>query len=376
MSGYEDVKKNLVEPQARTFRLAPSQLDKEHLPQKDDGSLTFLLAISQKGAGGDGRWEAYRSAFEDYVSETEETLLRMNGDETTQKLFDKLQEEYKQSDKKTEGVFFQDNDTGLQDFLLRYLHYVLFGLDPLDDAIMEELNHLHYDRLSAAYYLNIGNLLQCVKFKDWEERFERVTKIYEESPALSKFEEGQEKYNNLLRKDLAELCTAMMAMAGMVGPKTLCNIVMGVSPMPNFEGTAVGDIDVTQKWDELDLSNRDEVKRYIHECGRLRNPVSNTHTVATEDIAVRIGEKNVTFPKGTIIFIPMLLAGTDTNAEVGGKPFHFDHNRENLVDHSMIFHSFGKETNGRVCPGKAVAENMIIEILRLLGKIRRKTTAE
>ena len=156
MSGYEDVKKNLVEPQARTFRLAPSQLDKEHLPQKDDGSLTFLLAISQKGAGGDGRWEAYRSAFEDYVSETEETLLRMNGDETTQKLFDKLQEEYKQSDKKTDGAFFQDNDTGIQDFLLRYLHYVLFGLDPLDDAIMEELNHLHYDRLSAAYYLNVS----------------------------------------------------------------------------------------------------------------------------------------------------------------------------------------------------------------------------
>jgi len=202
-------------------------------------------------------------------------------------------------------------------------------------------------------------VLKCTKFKDWEERFQRVAKIYEESPVLSKFEDGLEKYNNLSRKELAGLCVAMMSLAGMVGPKTLCNIVLGVSPLPSFEGTTVGDIDVTAKWDELDLSNRDEVKRYIHECGRLRNPVSNTHTVATEEITMKVGEKDVNFPKGTIIFIPMLLAGTDKNAEVGGNPFQFDHNRVNLVDHSLIFHSFGNKINGRICPGKALAENMI-----------------
>ena len=156
MSGYETVKENLIQPQARAFKLAPSELDQEHLPRKaDDGSLTFLLALSQKGAGGDGRWEAYRSAFEDYVSETEETMLRNNGDETTKKLFDKLQEDYQKSEKTRGCAFFTDNDTGLQDFLLRYLHYVLLGLDPTDDAEMEELNHLHYDRLSAAYFLKV-----------------------------------------------------------------------------------------------------------------------------------------------------------------------------------------------------------------------------
>jgi len=81
--------------------------------------------------------------------------------------------------------------------------------------------------------------------------------------------------------------------------------------------------------------------------------------VATEEITVKVGEKDANFPKGTIIFIPMLLAGTDKNAEVGGNPFQFDHNRVNLVDHSLIFHSFGNKINGRICPGKALAENMI-----------------
>ncbi|CAJ1958258.1 unnamed protein product [Cylindrotheca closterium] len=123
---------------------------------------------------------------------------------------------------------------------------------------------------------------------------------------------------------------------------------MGVSPMPNYEGTAVGEMDVAKKWDELDLSNRDEVKRYIHECGRLLMPVSNTHKVATEDISVHIGGKSVTFSKGTIIYIPMLLAGTDKNADVGGCPFQFDHSRKNVVDAPMIFHSAGNETNGRI----------------------------
>lgn len=373
MSGYEDVKRNLVEPQARTFKLAPSQLDKEHLPTKADGSLTFLLVLSQKGAGGDGKWEAYRSAFQDYVSETEEKKRRMNGDETTKKLFAKLEEDYKKSDKTTESPFFTDSETGVRDFLLRYLHYVLFGIDPFDETKMQALNHLHYDSSSAAYYLGIlGNVLGRFVYKDWPERFERVATMYEESPALSNFEGGQDKYNNISRHELAQLCVSMMSLAGMVGPKTLCSIVLGVSPLPSFEGTSVGDIDVTKKWDELDLSNRDEVRRYVHECGRLRNPVSNTHKVATEETTVKIGNRYVKFGKGTIIYISMLLGGLDKNAETGGNMYEFDHNRVNVVDHSMIFHSFGSKTNGRICPGKAVAENMVIDMLIKLGQIRRK----
>lgn len=156
MSGFNEVKKNLIEPQARTFKLAPSQLDQEHLPHSADGRLLFLLSLSQRGASGNGDWEAYRAAFEDYITHTEETKLRVN-DETTKKLMEKLVGDYKKTGLKKEGEFFDNNDSGIQDFLLRYLHYVLFGLDPFDDEKMGIINDYHYDSRSAAFYLKVSS---------------------------------------------------------------------------------------------------------------------------------------------------------------------------------------------------------------------------
>lgn len=49
----------------------------------------------------------------------------------------------------------------------------------------------------------------------------------------------------------------------------------------------------------------------------------------------------------------------------------FDLNRENLVEHSMVFNSVGDKTNGRVCPGKAFALTMMKEIIVECGKVRR-----
>jgi hypothetical protein len=37
----------------------------------------------------------------------------------------------------------------------------------------------------------------------------------------------------------------------------------------------------------------------------------------------------------------------------------------------MIFHSVGDRTNGRICPGKQIAMDMLANILVELGKVRR-----
>lgn len=369
MSDFNEVKKNLIEPQARTFLLAPTKMDPKVVPRKPNGDLTMLINLSQKGAGGNGDWEAYRAAFEEYITTDKDTLRRMKGDETTRKLMEKLLENYKKTGMKTKGKFFDDDDYGLQDFILKYLHYVLFGLDPFDSALMKELDDLHYDRKSAAYYLKTINKLIACRYGSFSERAERVAKVYEESPSLSKFERG-EKYNGLTREDLAELSVAMMAIAGMVGPRTLLQIVLGYTKLPPYTGEDTGKIDVTKVWDQINLDDRDEVKRYIYECARLRHPVSNTHTLAASDFTVQIDNKDVTFKKGTVIFIPMQLASLDEGV-YGDSAFKFDHSRENLLNFSTIWNSFGEETNGRVCPGKKIAENMVIDIVIALGKCRR-----
>lgn len=216
-----------------------------------------------------------------------------------------------------------------------------------------------------------GFFLQKLKFNEWPgpELIQKVGKIYEESPAISAMTEGQQKYKNMTRQDLSLLMVSVMSLAGMVGPETLAYIVLGYKSLPDYEGENTGEINVVDVWDKLNLDDRDEVKRYIYECGRLRHPVSTTHKVATEDFTARVGNKDVKFKKGTIIFIPMFLAGLNSGV-YGNDTFEFDHKRKNLCPFSTIFHSFGKQTNGRVCPGREVAEHLMIDVVIALGKCR------
>ena len=109
-----------------------------------------------------------------------------------------------------------------------------------------------------------------------------------------------------------------MSLAGMVGPKTFAMITLGKTKLPKYVDKDTNNINVCDIWDTLDLTNREEVKKYAYECGRLRNPVSNTHKIALEDFTANICGVERTFPKGTVIYIPMLLAGLDEDVLGGG----------------------------------------------------------
>lgn len=159
----------------------------------------------------------------------------------------------------------------------------------------------------------------------------------------------------------------------MVGPQTLATIVLGHKGLPEYDGKNTGSIKVENIWDTIDLNDRDEVLKYMLECGRLRHPVSNTHKIAQEAFTAEVNGKSIKFPKGTLVYIPMQLASLDESV-YGADTFEFNHSRENLCPFSTIFHSFGNETNGRICPGKAVAETMLVDVLIALGKVRRGLT--
>jgi cytochrome P450 len=80
---------------------------------------------------------------------------------------------------------------------------------------------------------------------------------------------------------------------------------------------------------------------------------------------------NRTFPAGTPIVIAMNLGMFDENIW-GESTYEFDHNRENLVENHMMFHSVGNKHAGRMCPGKLFAMNMCSEITTECGKVRRE----
>jgi hypothetical protein len=138
LGNFEDVERALTSPQARRNILGSSYLDPAHLPDiPDGGRLVFLLALSDEEAGGNGDWEAFRRCLEDYL--TNEMSLQRSKDETSARLLEELAKDYKYMDHEPGGDFFKTEKKGLKRFLVRYIHYTLFGLDPDDRTTMDKL---------------------------------------------------------------------------------------------------------------------------------------------------------------------------------------------------------------------------------------------
>ncbi len=51
--------------------------------------------------------------------------------------------------------------------------------------------------------------------------------------------------------------------------------------------------------------------------------------------------------------------------------YEFDANRENLCPFHMGFNSVGDRSAGRICPGKDIALDMLIDVIRVVGEARR-----
>ena len=78
------------------------------------------------------------------------------------------------------------------------------------------------------------------------------------------------------------------------------------------------------------------------------------------------------FPAGTKQLIPMSLGLLDSGFW-GATTYEFDAQRENLCPFHMGFHSVGERHAGRICPGKDLALEMLIDVLIVVGQMRRAT---
>jgi hypothetical protein len=135
---FASIEAALTSPQARRNILGSSYLDPAHLPCQADGDrLVFLLALSQKDAGGNGDWEAFRQCFNDYL--TNAAALERARDDTAARLLQQLALDYTYMNHEPDGDFFVNAKKGLMPFLVRYLHYTLFELDPDDKVTMDKL---------------------------------------------------------------------------------------------------------------------------------------------------------------------------------------------------------------------------------------------
>lgn len=366
---WDEVQRALTSPQARTFNLGTAPLSEERLP-KAKGESSFLLTLSQKGAGGDGRWEAYNKAFYKYI--IKDASARQD-DPVAQSLMDQLVEDYKTMSHDRGGDFFnKNNEGGLFPFLNKYLHYCLMGIDPNDEETVDTLYSFFYGGVPPAlYWLRTLGYAYERKDKSFIASLREVEKIYENSEVLKSFVISSE-VNGISKRQMADLIVPIMGIAATQGPKHLLLTALGELSIPEYkEGVDTSKIKQTEFWDKIDLDDGKEVQNYLFECGRLNQPVGHTHRVALEDFTVEMMGKKRTFPKGTTISIPINMSCVNKNV-YGESVFEFDPNRDNLRETSTIFHSVGERHAGRICPGGRFAMRMMTEILQKIGKSRRE----
>lgn len=367
---FETLTTALTSPQARGWRLGTSMLSASHAPGVDHGGRNaFLISLSSDGAGGEDHG-AFRKCLDHYL--INEAATARQSDSVTRQLLDQLATDYLAMPHGSGGAFFTDDQRGWMGFMVRYLHYVLFGISPEDDAIAT-LTELHYTRAGTIHYFAGSSILERLNILGLgkvPELTEQVATIYEQSPALSSFQENDPEFNNMTRRELAKLMVSLMSIAGLQGPLHLGRTAMGFMPLPAYKNRDTTNTDVTAYWDRLDLDDRTAIQRYLLECGRLFMPVSASHRVATEPFTVTLAGKERTFPAGTKILIPLLL-GMLSEDFWGPTAYEFDTQRENLCPYHMGFHSVGEQHGGRICPGKGIAMQMLTDVIQVVGKTRR-----
>lgn len=365
MGSFADVSKALTNPQARTHYLGERQLVGANLPMVKETRCVFLLSLSNQGAGGDGSHEDFRKCFLDYLF-TPAAKARQR-DEKSQRLFDTLVKDYASMPHGPGETFFTDSNRGIMIFYLKYLHYVLFGIDP-DDAeaqkVLNIINPVTGQFSLARYVMPFGYGF------GWEPSVEKVGALYMNSPAFANFRENNPAHRMMTKRELAGLCVAIIRIAALGGAPLLTTTVMGGVGLANFTGTDTGDFDVVKVWDDMDLDDSGAIERYIYEVARLANPVTVSHRVATEDFSCMIKGKSIKFPKGTKIAIPLCMASVDEK-QWGPTARQFDMSREGLLENVMIFNSVGGRHAGRECPAKELVMDTVTEILQRVGKQRR-----
>jgi len=325
------------------------------------------LALSKNGAGGEGEYEQVRQWIEDYI--TNDAAKKRKNDAVAEKLLDELAKDYTEMGHGKGGAFFADPKRGLLRFMVRYMHYVLLGMDPDAKDAIDVLSKFYFEDNAILHYFYSFKLIRRNKL------FGQVTSIYKEAPALVGSRENDPKYNNMTKDEMASLMVALLAIAAQAGPLALSNTAMGGAPLPSYVGRKTSEIDPTHVWDKIDLDDRDEVERYLFECGRLWMPVSASHRVAQGRFTTTIQDKEYSFPKGTIVNIPMILGMLDEKTW-GPSTYEFDHERKNLCPFSMMFNSVGDRTNGRICPGRDIALTMLTDMMIKIGKVRRASAGE
>jgi len=353
---FEAVALTLKSTQVRTQYLGAQPLT--NVPKVDRAIFLLGLANVEKG----NMHEKFVACFYHYMFNV--GFAERVKSEKAKRFWDQLAEDYKNMPHGEGEQFYTEDAKGLRGFFIRYFFYVMLETDTEDPAIMKDLvammrgdEPIGYCYLWPMAIVNwYGSIIKAVD-----------NRIFN-SAVMSKFVEGEERFGSMTKLELTRLTTCIMRLAAITGTLQLAKTITGGLSMPAYAD--MDKIDVVAEWDKLNLRDTHMLENFCLEVARLFPPVSSVHHVATEPFSAVLQGRTVDFPAGTKILVPTNLAMTEKETW-GVDAFKFDLTRPHLREKSMVFANVGK-AGSRICPGMNLALDTCVEILRVLGKVRRE----
>ena len=273
---------------------------------------------------------------------------------------------------------WSSSKAGLAGFILRYIHWVCFGLD-LSDQQFEELWLCYYTpgpglgeaSIILEVQAYIGRLLELAgntHFKQHPQRRAAVRAVYRESPALRGWSEEETKLDDFL-----EMTITVLGLAGLQGPKgAAAHMLLNYKGF--IPGSTRGQPPTQYPWP---YGDHDKLRLAVLEAMRMQPAVFGSGLTAPAPLRCPLGQSRsqaVVFPAGSAVHCNFVALNWDAGVW-GPKAAHFDpaaHASQLWGDGVPYpnFNSWGGSKaqlhTGRECPGKDLSITMLIDLVDLV----------
>jgi len=353
----------MTSPQCGGPSLGQAWLAHHKLPTSAAGDDLYIIGLPNGMGDSDSEEHSIlRALLFKYLLNEDSIARQSRSDPVISRLLAGLREEVRGREWEKWGKA----KSGLPGFVLRYVHYVTFGIDLTPDQF-ETLWLLYFSpepgltKSSFISYLlrYVGTLFQWMGDADMRllpDRRAAAVELYLKTPAMQGYRE------KLPAPKFLEAVIVVLGLAGLMGPL----VALG-NLLSNYKGYIPKDF----AWP---IGDREALRLCVLEAMRMRPAVFGAALTAPRPFRCCMNGQLATFPTGTPVHLNFVAANRNKEVwgqhanefspqEHAGKLWHEGGGSPYPNFNSWGGATHGDRTSGRECPGKDLSLTMMIDLL-------------
>lgn len=356
--------------------LGQAHLVQDKLPKTQDGRELFMIGLPN-GLAGDRAAESLlhtqlRDLVFKYLINDDAYTRQSRDDPVTRDLLLNLRAAVHGKTNRGAMKEWSASKDGLPGFILRYMHYVLFGL-VLNDEHFGLLWQLYFNpgpglgdsHLIVMLMRYIGTAKAClgdVPMKEHPARRQTAIDFYLTSPSMMAYAETEA----VKPKEFLDMMVTVLGLAGLMGPMGALAHTLG-----NYKKY----IPENYEWP---VGDSEKVKLAVLEAMRMQPAVFGSGLAAPQPIRCMQNGKPKVFPKNTPVHVNFVAANRYKKIW-GEKADQFDpEEHAKLLEGDGCpypnFNSWGGQvagdaSSGRECPGKKLSMTLLVDVVEFVMPI-------